>query len=83
MFKAYLGGSMEQKTIRYLLVAIAIGAIALIYSQGWHGYLTLDYIKEQQGAFTAYYQKHAFLTIAIFAAVYIASTALSSLGLLF
>jgi uncharacterized membrane protein YdjX (TVP38/TMEM64 family) len=68
---------MIKKIILLLLILIAI---ILIKTLGLTEYLTLDYIKQNQESFYVYYQKNQFITVFIYFAIYIITTALSIPG---
>ncbi len=71
---------MQKKALRIFLllciVALIYGYFALDLSQ----YLTLDYIKDRQEEFAAYYQQNRWQTIAVYMLIYIAVTGLSLPG---
>ena len=73
---------IKKKGLRGKLAILAIlaGAIALVFSQGWHHYLTLEQLKASRDGLVAYADQHLLLSIAIFMAVYILVTALSIPG---
>lgn len=65
---------------KILLIAAIAFAIFLFKHYGLSEYLTLDYIKQNQAEFVDYYQRNKLLTLGVFFAVYVVSTALSLPG---
>ncbi|MEZ5537408.1 MAG: dihydrolipoyl dehydrogenase [Thiolinea sp.] len=62
------------------IIAVLIAAFAAFFIFDLQQYLSLDYIKAQQGAFAAYYAENTFSTLLIFFIIYVAVTALSLPG---
>lgn len=69
-----------KSTGKQLLLIGLIGLGTLIYAFDLQSYLTLDYIKSQQDKFSQFYIENPIVTIAIYMAIYIATTALSLPG---
>lgn len=65
---------------RLILLAVIAAAIAAFFAFDLGQYLSLDYFKSQQQAFTDYYQANPALALGVFFAVYVAVTALSLPG---
>src|SRR5262245_7668721 len=65
---------------RLLLLVIVAAAVAAFFFFDLGRFFSLDYIKSQQAAFSAYYAEHRWQTIAIYFLVYVAVTALSLPG---
>lgn len=68
------------KQSRTVLLLVIAGLIALFFSFDLQHYLTLDSLKSQQAAIADYRQNHPLPAIALYAALYIAVTALSLPG---
>jgi len=68
------------KQSRTVLLLVIAGLIALFFSFDLQHYLTLDSLKSQQAAIADYRQNHPLPVIALYAALYIAVTALSLPG---
>jgi pyruvate/2-oxoglutarate dehydrogenase complex dihydrolipoamide dehydrogenase (E3) component/uncharacterized membrane protein YdjX (TVP38/TMEM64 family) len=62
-----------------VLLALAV-AVALFFIFDLPAYLTLDYIKQQQGAFARFYETHAVLTLLVYFSAYVIMAALSLPG---
>ena len=69
---------MNKSKIFVALIVIAMIAAFFIFDLGQ--YFSLDYFKSQQAAIDAYYSAHAFETVAIFFAIYVAAIAVSFPG---
>lgn len=67
-------------TKKIILLAIIAAAVAAFFYFDLGSYLSLDYFKSQQESFAAAYNENPLLIIALFAAIYIISTALSLPG---
>jgi dihydrolipoamide dehydrogenase len=65
---------------KILIIAVLISAFAAFFIFDLQQYLSLDYIKAQQGAFAAYYAENTFSTLLLFFLMYITVTALSLPG---
>lgn len=71
----------EQSAIkRYLPLALLVGAIILVFSMGWHRYLTLETLADNRDLLKTYVAENFFLAALLFAALYISATALSLPG---
>jgi dihydrolipoamide dehydrogenase len=71
---------MKKLTPKIMLILVIVFLIYLFNHYGVAEYLTLDYVKQNQEKFQAYYASHTFSTLAIFFFLYILSTALSLPG---
>ncbi|MDD9893550.1 MAG: VTT domain-containing protein, partial [Gammaproteobacteria bacterium] len=65
---------------RLILLAVIAAAVAAFFTFDLGQYLSLDYFKSQQQAFTDYYQANPALALGAFFVVYVAVTALSLPG---
>jgi len=65
---------------RLLLLVIVAAAIAAFFYFDLGRFLSLEYLKNQQAVFSAYYADHRWQTIALYFVVYVAATALSIPG---
>ncbi len=65
---------------KLLLLALLIAAIAAFFAFDLGRFLSLDYLKSQQAALAAHYAANRVQTLAIYALVYVAVTALSLPG---
>jgi dihydrolipoamide dehydrogenase len=65
---------------RLILLAVIAAAVAAFFSFDLGQYLSLDYFKSQQQAFSDYYQSNPALALGAFFVVYVAVTALSLPG---
>ena len=65
---------------KLIIVGIILVLIILFKVFGLGQYLTLDYLKAQQAAFTALYSAHPIAIISVYMLIYIAVTALSLPG---
>mgnify|MGYP006423830631 CR=1 FL=1 len=68
------------RTSKILMIAVIIAAIVAFFALDLGQYLSLDYFKSQQAAIDRFFQDNPFLTVGIYAAIYIAVTALSLPG---
>jgi dihydrolipoamide dehydrogenase len=72
---------MKNKGLGKVVVVAGLALlVAAFFKYDLGRYLTLDYLKSQQGAFQAYYEANRVPTIAAYMAVYIVSVALSLPG---
>ena len=71
---------MRKSQVRIITVILIGAVIAGLYSFDLLHYLSLDYIKGKQHEFADYYAQHKWTTLGIYAAVYVAATALSLPG---
>lgn len=65
---------------KIILILAVLAAIAGFFIFDLGAYLSFDYIKSQQAAFSVYYQENPLLTMSLFFLVYVLSTALSFPG---
>lgn len=63
-----------------LILSALIILVAIVFTFDLQQYLTLDYLKGQQEAFTRFYEENAFLTLAVYFGLYVLVTALSLPG---
>lgn len=71
---------MKKRTLKYLLAAVIVLAIAAFFALGLQNAFTLVGIKERQHEFQQYYQQSPVFTLLLFGLTYIAVTALSLPG---
>ncbi len=71
---------MKTNLSKFIIVGVIIAIIVLFFVFDLKQYFTLEVIKAQQDALTAYYQNNTLLTIAVYMLIYIAVTALSLPG---
>jgi len=72
---------MKKNTfVRVFVVVAAAATIFAFFKFNLGQYLTLDYLKSQQGAFQQYYERNRVGTIAAYMGIYILTTALSLPG---
>lgn len=65
---------------RYLPLAVLVAAAALVFSQGWHKYLTLEHIAANRDLLKGYIANNYVLALLSYMAIYIATVALSLPG---
>ena len=65
---------------KYLIIGLLIAAFAAFFIFDLKQFLSLDYIKAQQGAFATYYAENTLSTLLLFFIAYVAVTALSLPG---
>lgn len=65
---------------KLIIIGLLIAAFAAFFIFDLKQFLSLDYIKAQQGAFAAYYAENTLSTLLLFFIVYVAVTALSLPG---
>ena len=78
------GKSTDQKKsiwLRLWPLYLIAGAIAVVFLNGWHEYLSLETLRNQRVALTTFVSEHFFLSIAIYLLVYVTATALMLPGL--
>lgn len=71
---------MKKGLFRYILLLTLSFFILLVIYYDVHRFLTLEYIKSNQGIFRQYYQDHQFQTLTMFFLLYVLTTALSLPG---
>ena len=71
---------MNQRIVKIAVVVLVVALIAAFFIFDLGSYFNLEFIKAQRDAYQAYYQQNPAITIAAYAAVYIAVTALSLPG---
>ena len=71
---------MNQRIVKIALVVVVAALIASFFIFDLGRYFNLDFIKAQRDGYLAYYQQNPATTIAAYAAIYIAVTALSLPG---
>ena len=71
---------MKTQKGKLALLAVVAVLLAAFFVFDLGQYLTLDYLKEQQQAFNAYYRDHRFSTLLIYFLIYVLVTALSLPG---
>ena len=79
------GKSTDQKKsiwLRLRPLYLIAGAIAVVFLNGWHEYLSLETLRNQRVALTTFVSEHFFLSIAIYLLVYVTATALMLPGAL-
>jgi dihydrolipoamide dehydrogenase len=65
---------------RLLILLLIAAGIAVFFYFDLGRYFTLEYLRDQQQAYAAYYAEHRWLTIAAYFVIYVAVTALSLPG---
>ena len=71
---------MNQRIVKMALVALVAALVVCFFVFDLGRYFNLEFIKEQRDAYQAYYQQNPSVTIAAYAAVYVAVTSLSLPG---
>lgn len=65
---------------RLLPLAVLAGVAALVFSQGWHQYLTIERLADNRDALKAYIEAHFLLALLAFMGIYVVVVALSLPG---
>lgn len=71
---------MNQRIVKIALVALVAALVVCFFVFDLGRYFNLEFIKAQRDAYQAYYQQRPSVTIAAYAAVYVAVTSLSLPG---
>lgn len=71
---------MNQRLVKIALVALVAVLVVCFFAFDLGRYFNLEFIKAQRDAYQAYYQRNPSVTIAAYAAVYVAVTSLSLPG---
>jgi len=71
---------MKKHMGRLVVVILLLGTLFSFFYFGLYQYFNLEYLKSQQDNFQNYYEQSPLITILIFMAIYIVSTALSLPG---
>lgn len=71
---------MNQRLVKVALVALVAALVVCFFVFDLGRYFNLEFIKAQRDAYQAYYQRNPSVTIAAYAAVYVAVTSLSLPG---
>jgi dihydrolipoamide dehydrogenase len=71
---------MSSRYAKILLVATIVALVVVFFAFDLHRFLTLEYLKTQQQAFTDFYQDNRLLTVALYFLLYVLVTALSLPG---
>src|SRR6056300_1414306 len=71
---------MSSRNAKILLVATIVLLVVVFFVFDLHRFLTLEYLKTQQQAFSDFYQDNRLLTVAIYFILYVLVTALSLPG---
>lgn len=71
---------MNQRIVKIALVVLVAALVVCFFVFDLGRYFNLEFIKAQRDAYHAYYQQHPSVTIAAYAAVYVAVTSLSLPG---
>jgi dihydrolipoamide dehydrogenase len=71
---------MGKKVVKVLIIGFVLALVVAYQALGLQKYLSLDYLKAQQGAFQAFYQEHRAATLGVYFLIYVVVTALSLPG---